>query len=129
MAIKQKIPSPSEFANQVKEQEQNPTINKVEQPNTKKIENQINPTTDSKIQKFTPEEINKIESLQQELNQITFQLGQLEISKIRLKKSEEQLLDVLNRVEKKEKDLAGELNKKYGRGTLDTKTGNFTPVE
>ena len=74
------------------------------------------------------EEINKIESLQQELNQVTFQLGQLEISKIRLKKSEEQLLDILNEVEKKEKDLASELNKKYGRGTLDTKTGNFTPI-
>ena len=73
-------------------------------------------------------EINKIESLQQELNQVTFQLGQLEISKIRLKKSEEQLLDILNEVEKKEKDLASELNKKYGRGTLDTKTGNFTPI-
>ena len=129
MAIKQKIPSPSEFANQVKEQEQNPTINKVEQPNTKKIENQINPTTDSKIQKFTPEEINKIESLQQELNQVTFQLGQLEISKIKLKQSENQLLNFLTEIEKKEKNLASELNKKYGKGTLDTKTGEFTPIK
>ena len=96
--------------------------------NTEKVENQANPTIDNKVQKFTPKEINKIESLQQELNQVTFQLGQLEISKIRLKKSEEQLLDILNEVEKKEKDLASELNKKYGRGTLDTKTGNFTPI-
>ena len=80
MAIKNKIPSPSEFANQVKEQNQNSTTNKVEQPNTEKVENQANPTTDNKIQKFTPEEINKIESLQQELNQVTFQLGQLEIT-------------------------------------------------
>ena len=128
MAIKQKIPSPSEFANQVKEQNQNSTTNKVEQPNTEKVENQANPTIDNKVQKFTPKEINKIESLQQELNQVTFQLGLLEISKIRLKKSEEQLLDILNEVEKKEKDLASELNKKYGRGTLDTKTGNFTPI-
>ena len=129
MAIKQKIPSPSEFANQVKEQEQNPTINKVEQPNTEKIENQANPTTNSKIQKFTPEEINKIESLQQELNQITFQLGQLKISKIKLKQSENQLLNFLTEIEKKEKNLASELNKKYGKGTLDTKTGEFTPIK
>jgi|9_EtaG_2_1085328.scaffolds.fasta_scaffold04153_4 23S rRNA maturation-related 3'-5' exoribonuclease YhaM len=129
MAIKNKIPSPSEFANQVKEQNQNPTINKVEQPNTEKIENQTNPTTNNQIQKFTPEEINKIESLQQELNQITFQLGQLEISKIKLKQSENQLLNFLTEIEKKEKNLASELNKKYGKGTLDTKTGEFTPTK
>ena len=126
MALKEKIPSPSEFVDKLKTQ--NTTTNTA-QPNVEQTENIVGSNTNNQTQKFTPEEINKIESLQQELNQVTFQLGQLKITKIRLKQSENQLLSLLTKLENKEKELANELNKKYGKGTLDTKTGEFTPTE
>ena len=120
MAIKQKVPSPSQFAEQVKQQENNPVNSNVK-------ENPIPNNTD--VKKFTVEEIKEIESLQNEFNQITYQLGQLSISEIKLKEAKKQSLNTLNSLEKKEKDLAAALNKKYGKGTLDIKTGEFTPTK
>ena len=32
-------------------------------------------------------------------------------------------------IQKKERDLVDQLNKKYGPGALDPSTGTFTPVE
>ena len=118
MAIKQKVPSPSQFAEQVKQQENNPVNSNVK-------ENPIPNNTSTK--KFTDEEIKEIESLQSEFNQITYQLGQLSISESKLKEAKKQSLATLNSIEEKEKTLAATLNKKYGKGTLDIKTGEVTP--
>ena len=38
-------------------------------------------------------------------------------------------LSYYNTIEEKEKTLAATLNKKYGKGTLDIKTGEFTPTK
>ena len=117
MAIKQKVPSPSQFAEQVKQQENNPVNSNVK-------ENPIPNNTSTK--KFTDEEIKEIESLQSEFNQITYQLS---ISESKLKEAKKQSLATLNSIEEKEKTLAATLNKKYGKGTLDIKTGEFTPTK
>jgi small-conductance mechanosensitive channel len=120
MAIKQKVPSPSQFAEQVKQQENTSVNNNVK-------ENPI--PNNAGVKKFTDEEIKEIESLQNEFNQITYQLGQLSISEIKLKEAKEQALTTLNSIEEKEKTLAASLNKKYGKGTLDIKTREFTPTK
>ena len=46
-----------------------------------------------------------------------------------LKEAKKQSLATLNSIEEKEKTLAATLNKKYGKGTLDIKTGEFTPTK
>ena len=97
--IDQKIPSPSEVAK----------------------------LADKSPKKFTEAEINKIKQLQAEMNQVIYQLGQLKMNEIKLEKSRGILESKLNEIEKKETDLAGTLNKKYGRGTLDIDSGEFIP--
>ena len=81
------------------------------------------------LQKFTKEELNKIEILQKELTTLTAQFGSLQISKIRLEKEENLLKLNLNSLMNQEKELAKSLTEKYGKGTLNPETGDFTPVK
>ena len=86
------------------------------------------------VKEFSQEEKNKIENIQTKVLQITARLGEIEIEvntletqfsnlkdeKINLMKSYSEL-----RVE--EQTLAGELREKYGEGTYDITTNQFTP--
>ena len=80
-------------------------------------------------QKFTPEELTKIKDLQNKINNITTQMGQLYYRKIQLEKQEDALKKELYSVENEEQSLANELTKKYGKGSLDIDSGEFTPVK
>ena len=71
----------------------------------------------------------KIQKLQEDLNQVFFQLGQLKANEIRLKKQEIFLNERLTSLEEQEKTIAKELTDKYGKGSLDIETGTFTPTE
>lgn len=79
--------------------------------------------------KFTSEELELLKTLQQDLNEITFQLGHLQINKIKLEKDEIFLRDKLAELEKKELQTADDLTKKYGKGNLNIDTGEFIPSE
>jgi|TARA_B100000085_G_C18292943_1_gene410974 chromosome segregation ATPase len=86
------------------------------------------------VKEFSQEEKSKIENIQTKVLQITARLGEIEIDvntletqfsnlkdeKINLMKSYSEL-----RVE--EQTLAGELREKYGEGTYDITTNQFTP--
>ena len=116
MALKEKIPTPTDIVNQT-----NQPIIPPPEPNT------ISSKNESKD--FTPEELTQIQHLQKEMNQVIFNLGQLKLSEIKLESSRKLLESNLKTVEEKEKNLANSLNKKYGKGTLDIETGKFTPTK
>ena len=78
---------------------------------------------------FSQEELNEIKNLRSELNQITFQLGQLEISKIRILNTKDLLKKDLVNLEKKESEIAKKLTNKYGKGSIDIETGTFIPAK
>tara|TARA_R100000773_G_C4129575_1_gene61063 strand:+ start:101 stop:394 length:294 start_codon:yes stop_codon:yes gene_type:complete len=78
---------------------------------------------------FSQEELNEIKNLRSELNQITFQLGQLEINKIRILNTKDLLKKDLVNLEKKESEIAKKLTNKYGKGSIDIETGTFIPAE
>ena len=80
-------------------------------------------------QSFSQEELNKIKELRDEINTLSFQFGQLTIQKIRLEEQENSLKEQLNQAEKKEVSLAKNLTSKYGKGSIDLKTGTFTPID
>ena len=82
-----------------------------------------------KSKKFTPQEIEQLTNLQNNINQITLQFGQLQINKIKLKEQEETVKNQLLILEKEEKKLAQTFTDKYGKGSLDIETGEFTPTE
>lgn len=79
--------------------------------------------------KFTPQEIQELQDLQSQITQLTHSFGQLTLSKIKLEEQDAFLKSQLNILEEKETNLAKSLSDKYGKGSLDIETGEFTPVE
>ena len=82
-----------------------------------------------KTTKFTSEEINSLKSFQSRMEQVVTSLGRVKYSKIKLDEQENALKGEIKKIEKEEQELAQTLTNKYGRGSLDIETGNFTPVE
>ena len=78
--------------------------------------------------KFTEEELKSLQNLRGTYNQITLAMGQLSLSRINLDAQEETLKSTLAETRAKEQDLAKELTEKYGKGTLNVDTGEFTPT-
>tara|TARA_R110001592_G_scaffold96806_1_gene277676 strand:- start:470 stop:730 length:261 start_codon:yes stop_codon:yes gene_type:complete len=79
--------------------------------------------------KFTKEELQEIKTLQENLNTLSFQFGQLQISKIKLKEQEDYLKNQFLSLNKEETNVAQKLTDKYGKGNLDLETGEFIPVD
>ena len=84
--------------------------------------------------KFSDDEIKKIQEIQKSYSEITTQLGQVGIAKIRLREQEVSLAkeeDKLNtsfvKIQNDEQKFLDEITKKYGQGTLNPETGVFTP--
>ena len=71
---------------------------------------------------LTPEELQQVKSLQEQSQQVTIQLGTLEIKKMQLK-------DQIKNLQQQEEQLAKSLSDKYGNGSLDIDTGKLTVAE
>ena len=83
---------------------------------------------------FTEEELKSLKDLQDGYLQVQAKFGQIAIGKLTLQrqadelgKTEEGVRTEFTDLQKKEQQLVDELTKKYGQGTLDPKTGVFTP--
>lgn len=84
--------------------------------------------------KFTEEELDNIRSIQEKYNTAGIQLVQLKLARKTseeylqaLEQEEERIIEELDSINKKEKELTEALNEKYGIGSLDMTTGEFTP--
>ena len=77
--------------------------------------------------KFTEDELKSLQELQVTYNKITMSMGQLALSRLGLDGQEEQLKTALTDTRTKENELAKELTDKYGKGSLNIETGEFTP--
>ncbi len=89
---------------------------------------------ESKEIKFTDEELTQLRQIQQDYLECQTAFGQVAIQKIALQqqidalaKSEEEYAKKYQETQVKEKEVATELNDKYGSGNLDPQTGVFTP--
>ena len=83
--------------------------------------------------KFTNEELTQIKFLQEKYNALGIELVQLkislEIAKDYLQSVQEkeiELVDQIKQTHTEEKMLADTLDKKYGEGSLDLESGEFT---
>ena len=86
-----------------------------------------------KKNKFTEEELKEVQNIQTSYANIQNQFGQLSINKIRLEeqlnnleKANENNIKAFNDLQDKEKSFLDEITKKYGEGTLNPETGEFT---
>jgi hypothetical protein len=86
-------------------------------------------TDNKKPQNFTTEEITSLKEIQIEMDQLIIGFGHLSINKESLILSENQLKQNLAQLKIKEKTLAQSLTDKYGKGTFDLETNEFTPVD
>ncbi len=77
--------------------------------------------------KFTEAEVAELATIREAYEQITISLGQLEMQKREVKKTENRLTERLTAVEAQEKVFLDGIVAKYGEGTFDIATGIFAP--
>ena len=80
-------------------------------------------------QKFTEEELITLKNIQTKSQNATFQFGQLYLNKIKLEEQETILKNQIKELEQEEAQIAKQLSDKYGKGSIDIDTGEFTPTE
>ncbi len=86
--------------------------------------------------KFTEDELKQIQDLQQRYAATTDAFGRLKVQKMLLEQQHKGLEDAeinlendYSELQKSEQELVQSLNEKYGAGTLDINSGEFTPAE
>ena len=85
--------------------------------------------------KFTEEELQSLQSLQNGYQEKQVTLGQLAVQRILLNQQSDALEiraaeveEEYEGVQQQERDLVAQLNEKYGPGSLNPETGVFTPI-
>lgn len=76
--------------------------------------------------KVTEEELKEIEQFQENINHLTYQLGQLELQKLNLNQNKLILENQHINLIQLEKELGNKLKEKYGNSQIDLKTGEIT---
>ena len=84
--------------------------------------------------KFTEDELKDLKELQEGYVETQTKFGQLSIARLNLREQaeelgrlEEETKSKFDELLKKEKSIVDGLTEKYGQGSLDPKTGVFTP--
>tara|TARA_Y100001963_G_scaffold138396_1_gene203099 strand:- start:678 stop:980 length:303 start_codon:yes stop_codon:yes gene_type:complete len=92
-------------------------------------------TTKKEI-KFTQEELQSLQQINDSYFQVKSGLGELEVSRIQTEQKMEQIDGQKLRLEaqwvettRAEQDMVNRLNEKYGPGTVNPETGVFTPIK
>jgi chromosome segregation ATPase len=78
------------------------------------------------VTKLTESEILQIKELQEQQDSLITSFGQLEYQIQLLEIQKKKLVEDLEKLRKKEKDIAQELTQKYGNGTINIEEGTFT---
>ena len=88
------------------------------------------------VVQFTQEEVSKIQEFQQKvlatntrIGEIELQIHGLEQEFQALKNEKQSLIDGYSQLRKEEMELSVELKEKYGEGTYDINTNQFTPTK
>ena len=81
-----------------------------------------------KIQ-LAPEELSRLQEANNKVADIVASLGQIEINKSILEENKKSLLANFSQIQQDQEQLATELTQKYGDGTIDITSGEFTKAE
>jgi len=82
-----------------------------------------------KNKKLTEEQLLKITSIQQNYQALSLELGSIELLKINTEKRRQLAEDYLNNLQQQEREIAEELEKEFGKGSINLELGEFTPLE
>ena len=75
--------------------------------------------------KLTQEEIRQLENLQQQRTSMLVQLGNMEVTMMKLQKEKEKGLEAIKELEQSEQFYYKVLQEKYGQGRLDLQANEF----
>jgi len=78
--------------------------------------------------KLTPEEVAKLQEIQQKNAAIVSELGNLEITKLQMENRRANAIEFLNSLREEEQTFGKELSDKYGNGSIDLENGEFIPA-
>ena len=88
----------------------------------------------AEAKKFTEEELKQVKEIQDKYFDIQNQFGLASITKLRLEKQmdnlmqqKEDLAKSFTEIQENERKFLDEITKKYGQGTLNPETGEFVP--
>lgn len=79
--------------------------------------------------KLTQEELQQVTDIQNKYQAVSQELGNIELQRIALKARKQAAEDFLLQLQQEEKQVAESIQEKYGKGTLNINTGDFTPIE
>jgi hypothetical protein len=79
--------------------------------------------------KLSKEEVSLLNSYQAKNNEIIFGLGNIELNKMIQNEQKEELFKNFKELQKEQNTTAKELEKKYGSGNIDLKTGEIIPIK
>jgi hypothetical protein len=79
--------------------------------------------------KLTQEELNFVKELQNKTQEMTKQLGLLELERLDLKKRTKDIRKIVYQTQEQQQDFAKYLQSTYGTGYINTDTGEFTIVQ
>jgi len=77
---------------------------------------------------LTPEELKQLQETQQQKDKISLELGQIELELDSLKRRKQSILEKSYKLENDMILLGNSLESKYGNGTIDLETGEFTKI-
>jgi len=78
-------------------------------------------------QKLTQEELTTLQELQQNGRVVIEELGQIEVAKFSLEQRRTKAEQFLQDVQKQEQEFVQNITNKYGVGSVNPETGEFTP--
>lgn len=77
--------------------------------------------------KLTSVELEQLKDFSEKRNQITFNLGQLDIQMAFLQSQRNYVLEELTKLQEEENIVGKNLQDKYGDGNINIENGEFTP--
>ena len=78
---------------------------------------------------LTSEEITQVKEYQTQLQDVVGSLGAIEMQFINLQLQKDKLKEKYLELASKEQEIAAELEKKYGKGSISLDTGEFVPMK
>ena len=77
--------------------------------------------------KLEQEDLKKLDLLKDNKDTFLKELGQIKYNEILLDERNNKALDIFEKLKQQEKSIIKELEEKYGRGSVNVDTGEFTP--
>ena len=80
------------------------------------------------MKKLEERELQELQEIQRKLNDVVYALGNLELQMILNNLSKDDLKKEINNLKNQEKILTNNIQQKYGDGSINLETGEFSPL-